>query len=93
MIKTFKDKRTAALFAGVLVKGVPADVAQRSRNKMELLDSTSSLEFLRSPPANRLERLKGNRDGQHSIRVNDQWRLCFVWRNGDVFDVELCDYH
>ncbi len=61
--------------------------------KLALLDAAASLDFLRSPPGNRLEALRGDRAGQHSIRVNDQWRLCFVWRDGDVFEVEFCDYH
>jgi toxin HigB-1 len=93
VIKSFADKRTAALFAGRFVKGVPAVVAERARMKLHLIDAAADIVFLRIPPGNRLEGLKGGRSGQHSIRVNDQWRLCFRWRGGDAFDVEFCDYH
>jgi proteic killer suppression protein len=93
VIKSFADKRTAALFAGRYVKGVPDAVAERARMKLRLIDAAADMSFLRVPPGNRLEALKGGRSGQHSIRVNDQWRLCFRWRDGDAFDVEFCDYH
>ena len=93
MIKTFADKRTAALFLGRFVKAVPSDVAVRAKRKLDLIDSAASLEFLRVPPGNRLEALRGDRAGQHSIRVNDQWRICFRWIDGHAFDVEFCDYH
>lgn len=93
MIKTFADKRTAALFIGRHVKGVPGDVAERARRKLELIDAAAGLAFLQVPPGNRLEALRGDRAGQHSIRVNDQWRLCFRWSEGDAYDVEFCDYH
>lgn len=93
MIRTFADRRTAAIFAGTAVKGVPADVAKRAKAKLDLVNAAASLEFLRSPPGNRLEALKGDRLGQHSIRVNDQWRICFGWRDGEAWDVEFCDYH
>jgi proteic killer suppression protein len=93
VIKTFADKRTAALFLGRFVKAVPSDVAVRAKRKLDLIDSAASLEFLRVPPGNRLEALRGDRAGQHSIRVNDQWRICFRWIDGHAFDVEFCDYH
>lgn len=93
MIKTFADKRTAALFSGLHVKGVPGNVAERAKRKLDLVDAAATLSFLRVPPGNRLEVLVGNRAGQHSIRVNDQWRICFRWRDGNAFDVEFCDYH
>lgn len=93
MIRTFADKRTAALFSGQFVKALPADVAVRAKRKLDLLDSSASLDFLRVPPGNRLEALRGDRAGQHSIRVNDQWRLCFRWIDGHAYDVEFCDYH
>ena len=93
MIKTFTDKRTAALFSGKAVKGVPSDIVRRAQRKLVMIDQAAVLEDLRIPPANHLEALKGDRAGQHSIRVNDQWRICFVWRAGDAFDVEVCDYH
>lgn len=64
-----------------------------ARRKLEILDAAERLEDLRIPPANLLEKLHGKREGQHSIRINDQWRLCFVWREGNAYDVEIVDYH
>jgi proteic killer suppression protein len=93
MIRTFADKRTAAVWDDRMPKGFPSDIAKVSRRKLRMLASAVQLEELRLPPANRLEALSGDRDGQHSIRINDQWRLCFVWRDGDAFDVEIVDYH
>ena len=93
MIRSFKDRRTAAIFAGSFTKGVPADLALRARSKLRLIDAARLIEDLRLPPGNHLETLKGCRAGQHSIRVNDQWRLCFRWSNGDAMEVELVDYH
>ena len=93
MIKTFADKRTAALFSGQFVKALPTDVAVRAKRKLDLIDSAASIDFLRVPPGNRLEALLGDRKGQHSIRVNEQWRLCFRWSEGHAYDVEFCDYH
>jgi toxin HigB-1 len=74
-------------------KGFPSDLAKVSRRKLRALAATARLEDLRQPPGNHLEVLVGNRAGQHSIRVNDQWRLCFVWKDGDAHDVEIVDYH
>lgn len=93
MIKTLADKRTAALLSRNAIKGIPSDAAQRARRKLAMIDQASGIEDLRIPPSNHLETLKGNRSGQHSIRVNDQWRICFVWHEGDAYDVEFCDYH
>jgi toxin HigB-1 len=93
VIKTLADKRTAALFSGQFVKGLPSDLAVRAKRKLALIDSAASLDFLRVPPGNRLEALAGGRKGQHSIRVNDQWRVCFRWVEGHAYDVEFCDYH
>jgi proteic killer suppression protein len=93
VIKTFADTRTAALFAGQFVKALPTDVAVRAKRKLDLIDAAATLEFLRSPPGNRLEALAGDRKGQHSIRVNQQWRVCFRWVEGHAYDVEFCDYH
>ena len=72
---------------------MPADLAQRARSKLRLIDAARLIEDLRLPPGNRLEALKGRRAGEHSIRVNDQWRLCFRWSEGDAMEVELVDYH
>lgn len=93
MIKSFADKRTAALFFDQPVKRVARDLQIRARNRLVMLDQAVRHEDLRMPPGNRLEALQGDRQGQYSIRVNDQWRICFVWRDDDVFDVELVDYH
>jgi toxin HigB-1 len=93
MIRTFRDKRTAALFQGIVVKGVSPDLAERAKTKLLIMDAAVSLDDLRMPPGNRLEKLVGRRAGQHSIRVNDQWRLCFRWTNSAAEDVEFVDYH
>ncbi|WP_407050667.1 type II toxin-antitoxin system RelE/ParE family toxin [Methyloraptor flagellatus] len=93
MIRSFKDKRTANLHAGIVPKGIDRTVAERALRKLFLIDTVTRLTDLRIPPGNRLEALSGDRAGQHSIRVNEQWRICFVWREGDAFDVEFCDYH
>lgn len=93
MIKTFRDKVTAAVFMGEQVRKVPSDVQQRAHAKLRMLDAATNLLDLRVPPANRLEALRGSRKGQHRIRVNDQWRVCFEWRAGDAYGVEFTDYH
>ena len=93
MIRSFADKRTVAVWEDRMPKGFPPDLAKASRRKLRMLASATRLEDLRTPPADRLEALAGNRAGQHSIRINDQWRLCFVWRDDDAFDVEIVDYH
>ena len=82
MIESFRDKRTAAVFRRQVPKGFPADFATAARRKLQYLDAAARLEDLRQPPGNRLEALAGRRRGQHGIRANDQWRLCFDWRNG-----------
>lgn len=93
MITSFRDKRTAAVFLGRLPKGFPADLLTVARRKLGYLDAAIRLDDLRSPPGNRLEALSGGRAGQHSMRVNDQFRVCFVWRDGNAEDVEIVDYH
>jgi proteic killer suppression protein len=93
MIKTFANKETAAAFQGLAVKRFPADIRVRIRSKLQQLHASSLLEDLRVPPGNRLESLKGDRIGQYSIRVNDQWRICFVWQDGNAYNVEIIDYH
>jgi toxin HigB-1 len=93
MIESFRDKRTAAVFKRQTPEGFPADLASAARRKQQYLDAAARLEDLRQPPGNHLEALAGRRRGQHSIRVNDQWRLCFVWRHGAAHDVEITDYH
>ena len=93
MIQTFADHATEALFRTGKRKRVPADVARRALRKLEAIDVATQLTDLRVPPGNRLHALKNDRAGQHSISVNDQWRLCFRFEDGDAYDVEFCDYH
>lgn len=92
MIKSFANKNTQALFEGRTVPQYQAFRRQAER-KLQMLDSATTLAFLRSPPGNRLEALRGDREGQHSIRINGQWRVCFVWQDGDAHNVEIVDYH
>ena len=92
MIKSFVCEETAALFAGARAKRF-ANIANVATRKLQQLDSAATLEGLRAPPGNRLEALSGDRRGQHSIRINDQWRLCFVWKTDGVHDIEIVDYH
>jgi len=93
VIRTFADKRTKAVFDDVPVKDFGPDVRRSARKKLLMIDRSASLADLRVPPGNRLEALKGDRAGQHSVRVNDQWRICFIWRDGDAYEVEITDYH
>jgi proteic killer suppression protein len=92
MIKSFKCKDTEKLFDDLDVKKFRS-ISRTARIKLEVLNAAISLQSLRIPPGNRLEQLKGNRSGQHSIRINDQWRICFVWSGESVCDVEIVDYH
>ena len=93
MIESFACKRTALEFVGECPRGFAADIAAVARRKLRMLDAAKHLEDLRIPPSNRLEALKGDRRGQHSVRINDRWRLCFVWQDGGAWDVEIVDYH
>jgi proteic killer suppression protein len=93
VIRSFADKRTAAIFAGYAVRDLPLQIQRRVRAKLLAIDAARHLNDLRVPPGNRLEALHGDRRGQHSIRINDQWRICFVWRNAEASDVEVLDYH
>lgn len=93
MIKGFKDRDAERLFRRERVKRLGSDVQQRALRKLRMLDAATTLDDLKIPPANRLEKLKGDRAGQHSIRINRQWRICFNWRSGNVYDVEIVDYH
>ena len=93
MIRTFKNKDTAAIFRGEFVKGMDGHIQQRAREKLKYLDSAGDLRDLMIPPSNRLESLQGDRKGQYSIRINQQWRVCFKWDDGDALDVEIADYH
>ena len=93
MIKTFADTETEKIFKRKFSKKLPQTIQRKARMKLEILDAASILQDLTIPPGNRLEKLSGNREGQHSVRINDQWRICFVWRRGDAFEVEIVDYH
>ena len=92
MIRSFKDRRTAALFRGETVAAFRA-IEKVAHRKLDMLDGATRLTDLAVPPGNRLEALRSDRAGQHSIRINDQWRLCFVWRDGGAELVEIVDYH
>jgi len=93
MLKTFKDKETEKVWQGMRAGKIPLDVQKIARRKLRMLNNSTCLNDLRVPPSNRLESLKGNRKGQKSIRVNQQWRICFEWINNDCFQVEIVDYH
>jgi proteic killer suppression protein len=93
MIKTFADRHTEHLYAVGSTKRLPPDIARRAVRKLEYLDLAMQLEDLKVPPGNRLHALSGDRRGQHSISINDQWRICFRFVDGDAYDVEICDYH
>ena len=93
MIRGFRDDETEKVFRREHSRKLPEDIQRRAHRKLLLLDAAEELEDLRLPPGNRLEQLVGDRAGQHSIRVNDQWRVCFRWEQGDAFEVEITDYH
>lgn len=93
MIKTFANKETAALFADEKVRRLPPEIRQVARRKLAQLHQVTNVEALRIPPGNQLELLSGDRAGRWSIRVNDQWRVCFIFEDGNAFEVEITDYH
>jgi proteic killer suppression protein len=93
VIRSFGDKMTALVFQGGLPRSLARDLAQAARRKLAMLDAAERLDDLRVPPGNRLEALRGDRAGQHSIRINGQWRLVFVWRDDGPHEVEIVDYH
>lgn len=93
MIISFKDKEAEKLFMGKFSAKLPQAIQRTAAIKLKVLNAASVLDTLRIPPSNYLEALRGDRDGQHSIRINKQWRICFVWRGNDVYDVEIVDYH
>lgn len=93
MIRTFKDKETQKVFERKRSRKLPSDIQQVALRKLRMLNRAETLQDLRVPPANRLEHLVGDRKGQYSIRINDQWRICFLWQDGDALDVEIVDYH
>ena len=93
MIRSFADAETERLFMTGRSRRLPGNVIQRAKRKLQILDSATDLKDLASPPGNRLEPLRGDREGQYSIRINNQFRLCFRWKSGDAYDVEVADYH
>jgi toxin HigB-1 len=92
VIKSFRSKESESLLRREPVRKF-RNIERVALRKLTMLDAASELRDLAAVPGNRLEKLKGNREGQHSIRINDQWRICFVWRGGDAFEVEIVDYH
>ncbi len=93
MIKSFADSETEKVFNRELSRKLAGDIQTVALRKLRMLSNAHAINDLRGPPANRLEKLSGSREGQHSIRINDQYRICFVWRSGDAYDVEIVDYH
>ncbi|PTX90815.1 type II toxin-antitoxin system RelE/ParE family toxin [Opitutus sp. ER46] len=93
MIKSFGSDETAKLWNGVRSRRLPSNIQQRALTKLQLINAAVELEFLKMPPGNRLESLSGTRKGQYSIRINDQWRICFRWTGTDAEHVEIIDYH
>ena len=93
MIKTFKDDETKKIYQRQRSRKLPADIQQVALRKLRMINNAISINDLRVPPANRLEKLSGNRAGQWSIRINEQWRVCFRWEGSDAYDVEITDYH
>ena len=93
MISSFGDRDTEAVFGRLPVRRLPADVQRGAQKKLMMLNNAVDLNDLRVPPGNRLEALSGDRAGQYSIRINRQWRICFIWTDGDAWQVEIADYH
>ena len=93
MIKSFKDKETEKVYSREGSRKLPEDVQQVALRKLRMVNNAKNLNDLRIPPANNLEKLKGDREGQHSVRINDQWRVCFKWKGGDAHEVEIADYN
>ena len=93
MIKNFACKETKKIFNRQVSRKLPRDIQKLARRKLEIIEGAEVLQDLRIPPNNRLEKLSKDRKGQHSIRINDQWRICFEWRKGDAYGVEIVDYH
>jgi proteic killer suppression protein len=93
MIKNFKSKEALKIWEGTMSLKLPGDIQQIARRKLRMLNNAKKLDDLRIPPNNRLEALKGDKKGQHSIRINDQWRICFIWHDGDALNITIEDYH
>jgi toxin HigB-1 len=93
MIGSFRDDEARKVWEGIVSRKLPIQIQAVARRKLRMLNAAKRIEDLRSPPRNRLEKLRGDRRGQWSIRINDQWRICFVWRDGTAERVQICDYH
>ena len=93
MIRSYKDKLSQSIADGSVRKGFPADLVRRAQLVLAVLNAAADINDLRSPPGNRLEKLAGDREGQYSVRINKQWRICFVWTDSGPGDVEVTDYH
>ncbi len=93
MIRSFRDRDTERVFERRGSRRLPADVRRAALRRLVMLDAAETLADLRVPPGNRLEKLSGDREGEHSVRINDRWRICFVWKGGDAYEVEIVDYH
>ena len=93
MIANFRCRETEKIWNGTASRKLPREIQDIARRKLRMLNNATNVDDLRVPPGNRLERLSGNRAGQYSIRINDQWRICFIWRPGQAADVEIVDYH
>ena len=93
MIESFKSKETEKIFNRYFSKKLPQDIQRPALLQLKSLNQARNINDLRNPPANRLEKLGGDRKGQYSIRINDQWRICFIWKDNNAYDVEIADYH
>jgi len=93
MIKSWASKEAQKVFEKTISTKLPGDIQQTALRKLRYLDAAEELKDLRVPPAKKLELLKGDRSGRHSIRINDQWRICFIWEGGNAYEVEIVDYH
>jgi len=93
VIKSFKGRETEKVYLRERSRKLPGDIQQIALRKLRMINNAQNINDLRIPPANRLEKLSGNRAGQYSIRINDQWRICFIWKGGDAYNVEITDYH
>lgn len=93
MIRSFASRETQRIWEGQHSRRLPGDIQASALRKLRILNRVARVDQLRAPPGNRLEMLQGDRAGQHSIRINDQWRICFRWSDGNAYDVEICDYH
>jgi len=93
MLKSFASRETERIWHGFRLRSLPNEIQHIARRKLRMINNAQNLDDLRVPPGNRLEALKGNRSGQHSIRINRQWRICFRWHDNDAYEVEIVDYH